>query len=400
MKIAYFTNQYPKISHTFIRREIVALEKIGFEVERFAVRGAPESLSDPEDERERSLTRVLLEGNKAHLGSALAEMATKRPRLFAKAVSLTKRLTRPSERGPALQYVYLAEACLLARWCQAAQVEHVHVHFGTNPTTVAMLAAELGGPSFSFTAHGPEEFDKPHLIHLREKIERARFVAGVSEFGRSQLLRQCDYSHWDKIHVVRCGVDNSYLTQPVAPFVETNRLVCVGRLCEQKGQVLLVEAAHRLAREGFDFQLVLVGDGEMRGDVERRARELGVSDRIEITGWASGDRVRAELVNSRALVLPSFAEGLPVVIMEALALGRPVLSTYVAGIPELVVPGESGWLVPAGSLEHLVASMKAVLLTSSDELIRMGRDGRARVEQAHDAEKNAAQLAALFEGSR
>src|SRR5690606_32717833 len=169
--IAYLTNQYPKISHTFIRREILALEALGCEVERFSLRGAPEELTDAQDRQESLHTRVILDSPKALFAEAVAKMALHRPSGFARALKLASALGSPSERGAIFQYVYLAEACVFALWCEEAEIEHVHVHFGTNPTSVAMLAEALGGPSFSFTVHGPEEFDKAHLIHLRTKIE-------------------------------------------------------------------------------------------------------------------------------------------------------------------------------------------------------------------------------------
>ncbi len=398
MKIAYLTNQYPKISHTFIRREILALEALGCKVERFSLRGAPEELADPRDREESLRTRVILDSPKPLFAEAAAKMALRHPSKFARAVKLASELGRPSERGSAFQYVYLAEACVFALWCKEAEIEHVHVHFGTNPTSVAMLAHAMGGPSFSFTVHGPEEFDKAHLIHLRKKIERAKFVVAISHFGRSQLFRHCDQADWKKIQVVRCGVDDQFLQDGISPIPQTNTVVCVGRLSEQKGQLLLIEAVGRLRDEGVAVKLVLVGDGEMRQEIETRLAELDLGAHVTITGWASGDEVRGQLLAAKALVLPSFAEGLPVVIMEAMALGRPVLSTYVAGIPELVRPTESGWLVRAGSVEHLTAGLKEVLAASPESLALLAQGGRELVATEHDVATNALMLLELIQG--
>lgn len=220
----------------------------------------------------------------------------------------------------------------------------MHAHFGTNSTEVVMLANVLGGPAYSFTVHGPEEFDKPQFLHMGEKVRRAAFVAAVSSYGRSQLYRWVAHEHWGKVKVVHCGLERGFhdvapVNVPCAP-----RLVCVGRLCEQKGQLLLLEAAHRLAAQSIDFELVLAGDGEMREEIGALIARHGLQAQVRITGWISSAQVREEILAARALVLPSFAEGLPVVIMEAMALRRPVLTTYVAGIPELVRPGENGWL--------------------------------------------------------
>jgi glycosyltransferase involved in cell wall biosynthesis len=175
------------------------------------------------------------------------------------------------------------------------------------------------------------------------------------------------------------------------------RLVSVGRLCEQKGQFLLLQAAAKLRRAGVNFELVLVGDGPLRGELEALVAREGLGDQVRIAGWASGETVQQEIEAARALVLPSFAEGLPVVLMEALARGRPVISTYVAGIPELVRDGECGWLVPAGSQDALTIAMQRALESSATHLTEMGRRGYTRVRQMHDASTNAQKLLRLFE---
>jgi glycosyltransferase involved in cell wall biosynthesis len=170
----------------------------------------------------------------------------------------------------------------------------------------------------------------------------------------------------------------------------------VGRLCEQKGQLLLLEAAAILHRRGIDFELVLAGDGEMRAEVERAIARDGLASKVTITGWISSSQVREQLLGSRALVLPSFAEGLPVVIMEAMALTRPVISTFVAGIPELIRPGLDGWLVPAGDTQALADAMARCLGEDVESLERMGRHARERVLARHDVDSEAAKLRTAF----
>lgn len=392
MKIAYLVNQYPRGSHTFIRREIAALEARGTEVSRYTIRGTKEELSDPADRAEQLRTRSVLKGGAMGLLMALIACTLRHPLKLARALRLAVQVGWTSERGLIKHLAYLGEACVLLGWMREDPPDHLHAHFGTNATTVAMLLHLLGGPNYSFTAHGPEEFDKPGLISLGEKVLRARCVFAISNFGRSQLYRQVPRSHWDKIHIMRCGVDAQFLAGGPSPVSETGRLISVGRLNEQKGQLLLVDAVAELAKRGRDFELVLVGDGEMRPTLEARISALGISDRVTITGWATNAEVKEYLQGGRALILPSFAEGLPVVIMEALALGRPVLSTYVAGIPELVEPGKCGWLVPAGALPPLVDAMEKVLQTPVEQLSEMGAEGHRRVLEFHDASKNAQAL--------
>lgn len=397
MRIAYLVNQYPKVSHTFIRREIQALEALGVEVVRYSVRRVGEPLADPADVAEQEITRVVLDGGPAALATATAKMAARRPKRFAQASAMASRIGFGSERGLAIHGAYLGEACILVDWMEKAGVEHVHAHFGTNSTTVAMLVEALGGPGYSFHVHGPEEFDKPFLISLGEKVERSRFVCAISSFGRSQLYRRVSYEHWPKVQIVRCGVEASFLEGDGRAFPEAPRLVSVGRLSEQKGQILMIEALGQLHAEGVDFHLTLVGDGEMRAEVEAAIAKYDLGHKVVITGWASGDEVREHILAARAMILPSFAEGLPVVLMESLGLGRPALSTYVAGIPELVRPDENGWLIPAGSVEALVDGIREVLATSTERLIEMGQNGRRAVLERHDVRVTAASLAKLLE---
>jgi colanic acid/amylovoran biosynthesis glycosyltransferase len=397
MKIAYLINQYPKISHSFIRREILALEEREIEVHRISVRPIdPADLADEADRLECQRTRSLLgAGLLPLLGSALV-LGVSRLSQFLQTLGLALKVARRSQRGWVRHLAYFLEACLLWRWLHSARISHLHAHFGTNSATVAMLCARLGGISYSFTVHGPEEFDRPEAIGLPEKIKRARFVVAISSYGRSQLYRWCSFDQWPKIQVVHCALAADYWQHQTTPVPDVPQFVCVGRLCEQKGQLLLVQAVKQLRDKGITVKLVLVGDGELRSPLERLIQQYQLADQITITGWASGAVVKQELLASRALVLPSFAEGLPVVIMEAFALGRPVISTYVAGIPELVKPGISGWLVPAGSMPDLVAAMQSALETDSDRLTVMAAAGQQAVQRHHDAQQEAQKLAQHF----
>jgi len=398
VRLAYLINQYPAPSQTFIRREIAAVEAQGLEVARFAVRRWDRPLVDPEDAAEGRRTEYLLEAGPLRILSHVVRTAAGRPGAFARALAAAVRLGRRSERGLLIHLIYLAEACLLRSRLADFGAGHVHAHFGTNAAAVALLCRVLGGPPFSFTVHGPEEFDSPRALGLGEKVRGAAFVVAISEFTRSQLLRWADPPDWPKIRVVRCGIDAPFLGGPTPPPAGSRRLVCVGRLAEQKGHLALLEAAAILAARGRGFEIAFIGDGALRGEIERRIADLGLDGRVHLLGWRDGPGVRDEILRSRALVLPSFAEGLPVVLMEALALGRPVVSTYVAGIPELVEPGVSGWLVPAGSAEALAGAVAEVLAADVDDLERMGRAGAERVARCHDATAEAAKLADLIAG--
>ncbi|MBR8828138.1 MAG: glycosyltransferase [Gomphosphaeria aponina SAG 52.96 = DSM 107014] len=397
MKIAYLLNQYPKTSHSFIRREIVAIEAQGINVARFSIRSRPrEELVDEADKLEAEKTKVVLSVGILGLVFSLLRVIVTKPVSFVKTLGLTLKISPGSERGIIRHLAYLAEACVLLGWFSELDISLVHAHFGTNAPTVAMLCHVLGGPPYSFTVHGPEEFEKAMAIALPEKIKRSAFVVGVSSFGQSQLYRWSKHEQWSKIHLVHCGVDQQFLNYPHQPISEEPRLVCVGRLSEEKGQLLLIDAAGQLAASGLEFKLVLVGDGELRSQCDAAIIQLGLQNHVEITGWASNEAVRQQILASRALVVASFAEGLPVVIMEALALGRPVITTQIAGIPELVESGVCGWLVPSGSVEALSTAMKTVLELPVAKLEQMGIIGAERVAKDHDVAVEAQKLAKLF----
>jgi len=396
MRIAYFINQYPKVSHSFIRREITALERNGIEVERIALRGWDAELVDEEDLQERDKTRHVLRSGPAALASAALLSLLAQPVRWFSALGLAFRMAGKSTRGWPFHMAYLLEACTLAKWMNDSGADHIHAHFGTNSAEVAMLAGAISGKTYSFTVHGPEEFDKPESIGLSEKVLRSAFTVAISSYGRSQMYRWIDPGDWDKIKVVHCGLEPSFHQVATVPIPDRPRLVCVGRLCEQKGQLLLLKAARILSRKGVQFELVLAGDGELRKRIESEIADSGLAGKVWVTGWISSAGVREQLLAARALVLPSFAEGLPVVIMEAMALRRPVLTTYIAGIPELVQSGETGWLFPSGSVEELASAMEACLATPAPQMACMGEKGRLRVLERHDIEREAAKLAAHF----
>lgn len=397
VRIAYLINQYPAISHSFIRREILALEQLGFDVMRISLRGWDRELADEEDWVERERTRYVLRARAATLLLAVARTLIARPVGFGRAVGMAWHMSRSSDRSLFVHLAYVAEACRIEPWLRAEGVKHLHAHFGTNSAEVAMLLHILGGPRWSFTVHGPEEFDKAPLLGLAEKVRRCSFVVAISSYGRAQIYRLVEPQYWQKVHLVHCGLDPIFRTAPATVGALPRRIVCVGRFSPQKGHFILLEAARRLAGQGHDFQLILAGDGELRPEIETQISQHKLTDRIQITGWISGKQVRDEILAARALVLPSFAEGLPVVIMEAMALRRPVISTFVAGIPELVRPGEDGWLVAAGDVEALVDAMRSCLQASPDAITRMGETARERVLARHDVNAEATKLQRLFD---
>ncbi len=392
--IAYVNSLYARASDSFIRAEVLQLRSFGHTVHTFSIRKPTESelVSQEIIDEYRQTDYILNHGVPVLVQHVVLEFL-RSPGSVLAALAMTFRYGMPGIKGRLWPIAYFLEACYLSRQLIKKRVEHLHDHNGQGCAFVAMLASRMSGVPYSLTIHGPGEFDRPTQLSLDSKINHSRFAVAVSEYGRSQLYRWTAVADWPKIHVVHCGVRLDAWVAKEAPA--GRRLVCVGRLAREKGHLILIEAVSRL-QDIPDFEVVIVGDGPLRGEVEARAKSLGIHTRVNVTGWMSADKVREAILKSCAMVLPSFAEGLPVVLMEALALERPVISTTIAGIPELVEHGVSGWLIPAGSVDALAQAMRELFATPPDKLAAMGRAGRASVSERHDQTTEAKKLEALI----
>ena len=392
--MAYLVNQYPKVSHTFIRREILAAERLGLKIERLALRGWDEKVVDARDEAERPRTRFILKDGVFPLISSAARRFLRQPKSFLRALGEALKMSRRSTRPLPYHLIYLLQACRIRDFLDETPVDHLHAHFGTNSAEIARLVWLLGGPSYSFTVHGSDEADDGKYLHLDRKVRDAKFVAAVSSYTRSQLLRHAAPEDWHKVHVVHCGLDSDSFDD-TAEAGSSPAFLSIGRLSSEKGHLILLDAFSRVAARNSEARLVIAGDGPLRAMLEKRIGELGLTARVRITGWISGETVREEILACRTLVQPSLQEGLPVVLMEAMALGRPVISTYVAGIPELVIP-ETGWLVPPGNAQMLADAMERSLQLPDADIRRMGAAAHERACERHSIDREAAKLAALF----
>lgn len=396
--IAYLTSQYARASDTFIRGEVAQLRALGFTIHTFSIRRPAESevVSDA-IRTERTQTDYVLTGNNLHrIAMTTLRTLLRTPGKLAKITALALRCAEPGLGQRAKSLAYVAEACYLAGRMHAKGVTHLHNQFGEGSAVVAMLVSMLIDIPYSLTIHGPGEFDHPATLALDEKIGRSAFTVSVSDWGRSQMLRWIRIEDAHKIKIVHCGVEDRFIEHPPTPIGTEARLVCVGRLVAEKGFLTLIEAAYDLARSGLAFKIAIVGDGPMRPRIEALIAEHDLGGHVEVLGWMSSDKVQSEILRARAFVLPSYAENLPVALMEAAALSRPVITSYVAGIPELFRDGVHGWLVPASSVAKLSAAMREALTAPPQKLDAMGRAAAAAVAEHHDPRIEAAKLAALF----
>lgn len=393
---------YPYPSHTFVQNEVRALRALGVEIATFAHRRATErEILSSADREAFATTRALqpfrlLPYLRAHLGALL-----RNPCGYTRGLRTAVALRGEGPRSLLWQVFYFGQAVVLFHYCRRAGLRHIHAHFANVASDIALLAAEIGGPrwSWSFTMHGPTEFYDVSWFRLGKKVELAAFVVCISDFARSQLMGLVHALHWPKLRVVHCGVDADALQPraasnggPEAPI----RILCVGRLVSLKGQLVLLEAVAALIANGQELRLELVGDGPMRSQLERTARELGIEGCVEIAGSLGHPVVLERMRRADVFCLPSFAEGVPVVLMEAMALGVPVVTTRVMGIPELVEDGVSGLLVAPGSRDELVAALRRVIDHESLRL-SLGSGARQRVEDEYGLSSSAARLRMIFE---
>lgn len=399
MKIAYLTSMYARASDTFIRNEVIELRRRGHEVQTFSVRrdAGSSNLSEDVLAEQRSTDYILEHGLLTLFGSAIAVLLT-RPLQMLAVLQLMWRSRAGGMRAALLQILYVMEAAYLARRLLATEVQILHNHIAENSATVAMYASMLSGVPFSMTVHGPGIFFHPMAWALGEKVQRSAFTACITHFCKSQCMLFSSTEAWEKLHIVRCGVGAAFEGAQLQSLPASPRLVFVGRLCAEKGVPLLVEAVARHVAAGKRCELVLVGDGPLRADIELRIEREQLHGAIRLVGWKSSDEVRQEIEASRVLVLPSFAEGLPVVIMESLALARPVITTRIAGIPELVEDRRNGWVVSPGSVEELVQAIDEATSAPLETLKSMGQLGVQAVRQKHHLGTELTKLEALFHG--
>lgn len=409
--VAYLTGEYPRATDTFIQREVVEVEKAGLRVERFAVRSpGDEHIVGDLQRAERSKTTYLLGRPRSVYLAALLSALRRSPAAVLRTARLAARTRRLGLRGAFKQVAYFIEATLLAEELRARGVQHLHNHFGDSSCSVALLASEMSGVPFSFTLHGPAIFFEPHEWHLGTKIERAAFVAVISDFARSQACLFSDPSAWDRLHIVHCGVADPLEIGPEPEADDDSGagggagaeagagatdLLFVGRLDQVKGVMVLFDALVTLLERGVDVRLSLVGDGPQRDELERRCERLRLGERVRFLGYQNADQVQRHLERCDVFVLPSFAEGVPVSLMEAMARRRPVIATAVGGVTELVSPGESGLVVPPGNVEALAGAIASL---AADPSLRasMGEHGARTVAASFSSRVEAARLVALF----
>jgi colanic acid/amylovoran biosynthesis glycosyltransferase len=403
LRIAYLCSLYPAISHTFIMREVDALRSLGAEIDTFSIhRAGPEHINGDADHAAAASTFSILPPKPGELLGAHARAAILHPLAYIRTLAKSLRLGRSGLVGRIWQLFYFAEAIVLWEQCDEKRIRHIHAHLANVAADVALLAAAFGSAadrehpwSWSFTMHGPTELFAVEEFRLAKKVRHASFVVCISDFTRSQLMMLCDTADREKLHVVHCGIPLERFTPHVQLAEQESMLLYVGRLVPEKGQAVLLEALSLVRRRGTLLGATLVGEGPQRSGLEALAEQLGVRADTHFAGALGQEEILALYERATVFCLPSFAEGVPCVLMEAMAMEIPVVSTFVAGIPELIENEHTGLLVAPGRADLLADAIER-LITDSELRRRLGTRGAEKVAAEFSSEGTAEQLHAVF----
>jgi glycosyltransferase involved in cell wall biosynthesis len=393
-RIAYLISQYPAYSHTFILREVLQLRQFGVAIATASI-NLPDrpfdKLTDVERQEAEQTFYIKSQGiTKA--AQAFTKTLLSNPSGLFRGIKHAIKLGGWDIKRSLYHVFYLAEALLVGQWMQTQGAKHLHVHFATPAASVGMLVKTVFGYSYSFTVHGPDEFYDAPGYNLPEKILAADFIFCISHYARSQVMKLSPVEAWPKFDVCRLGVDpQRFNPQPKTAANETCQLLCVGRLAPAKGQAILLESLAQLQEQGIAVNLTLVGMGPDEQSLRQYAESLHISQLVTFTGAVDQDHILDYYHAADIFVLPSFAEGLPVVLMEAMAMEIPCITTSITGIPELISSGVDGLLVPASDSIGLSAAIKQL---AQDQALRqqLGKAGRLKVLADYELHKNTRHL--------
>lgn len=395
IRLAYLVSQYPAFNHTFLLREIRQLRQIGFEIHVASIRGAdrPFERLTPEEQEEQLATFYIKPGGiPTALGAHLRTLFIK-PLSYLGGFIYSVRLASLNLRVVLTNLFYFAEAVVFVDWMRRRNISHFHMHF---TSTVGLIACRAWPLHTSVTIHGPDEFNEPTSFYMREKIEVFDLLCTISQYGKSQLMLRSGYTQYEKFRVSRLGVDPSvYTPRPFRGNPSLFEIISVGRLAPPKGYHVLLDAMKRLLRDGRAVRLRLVGDGPDRASLEQQVGKLDLSRHVIFEGRQNADRVLGLYQQADIFALPSFAEGIPVVLMEAMAMEIPCVTTWITGIPELIRNEVDGLLIAPSSDESLAEAL-ARLMDDSALRLRLGKSGRQRVLEHYDLKRNTEVLAALL----
>lgn len=398
--IAYIMSRFPKITETFILNEMVALEESGLQIEVFPLVREKTAVQHRDADRFVSKAHFPIWGSAALWAAQLYWLRRRPSQLF------NIWITMLWGNRASLKFLLRTAAAVLAgadfaREIERRQVSHVHAHWATHATTAAMVVHRLTGISFSFTGHAHDIYVNQST--LAKKIAAAAFMVTISDYNKRFVTNAVGPQLGKKIQVIRCGVDTTlFQPQPQKADDQPLHILCIGRLEKKKGQTYLIEACHLLQQRGVKFACRLLGGGDDREALASQIKTAQLNDVVELLDHQPRRVVLQMLAWADVVVMPSITlpngkkEGIPVALMEALAVGLPAVASDLSGIPELIVDGETGLLVPEKDPQALA---DALLRLDRDPLLRrtLGKQGRTKVISEYDLTKNTARLKECFE---
>jgi len=390
-------SQYPGVSHTFFLNEILELQKQGITVLPAGINSFGNQRQQTEIElSESARTFYPKQISKLTILATCLHIMFLRPAVFLRGLTAALDPGHVPFSRILYSFFYFIEGLLIGDWMEKKDLTHLHIHFAGSVATVGRIVARAFGVSYSITVHGPEEFYDETLSHLELKVRQAKFVVCISHFCKSQIMRWLDAEAWSRLEVSRLGIDAALFP----PRIHENttapiEIVCTGRLIIGKGQRLLIEACTRLLQQGHRLHLTIIGDGPDRSGLANLVDRLGVQQHVHFAGATTPEATRNYLAQADIFSLPTFAEGIPVALMEAMACQLPCLTTYIAGIPELITDGVDGLLVPAASIDDLTNAIERLVLDPALRQ-RIGEAARARIQRQYSLQPNVAILGEIF----
>lgn len=393
-RIACLIAQHPAINHAVILREVRQLRR-HFDVYTASIRGPDrpvERLSAEERDEQQRTFYVKPQGAFAAVSAMLAMLFTS-PASFIGGLFYALRLGGLRLKQVLLNVAYFSQAVMIGRWMRRNGLGHLHCHYSS---TVALFVHKAFGVEISISFHGPDEFNDPAGFWIREKVAACTFVRAISQYARSQLMMSSEVSDWEKIEVVYMGVDpEAFAPRPFRPDASPVEIIVVGRLAPVKAQPVLIAAIDLLAREGRNVLLHVVGGGPSKAWLEREVKDRGLSKHVVIHGFTMQEKLDELYRRSDIFALPSFAEGVPGVLMEAMAMEIPCVATWITGVPELIRSDIDGLLVPPSNTGALADAIRR-LLDDPGLRLTIGQAGRRRVLDKFDLRKNSDTLAGII----
>lgn len=393
-KLLYLVGQFPAINHSYLLAEVRQLRSLGIEVSVVSISppDRPSEQLNPDEREEAGRTYYVKSEPAAKIALLNLSELLRHPLRYLRGLIFALGLARGPVQA-AYHLAYFAEAILVGRWMRRCRISHLYATFSA---TVALITARTFPVTMSFSVHGFGELHDPIGTHLAARVKGALFVRPISRYGRSQLMLACNRSEWRKLIYIPLGIDaTDFPPRPPRELSSPAHVLCVGRLAPEKGQALLLEGVASLSGEGCPVRLLVVGDGPDRAFLERRASELGIAGDVEFAGWVDHNAMSRVYAETDLFVLPSLYEGIPIVLMEAMAMQIPCVAPRITGIPELIEHAVDGMLFTVADVEDLTKKVRD-LLESPELMAQIGAQGRARVIRDYDIARNTKRFAAVL----